>query len=262
MRIALMTLTQLVAGGDESQQSAMVEAGLPRIVRIRSAQAWSDEDIPGLLESLDESLNTSVAVLSSFDKYRQEVLTGGLEWTPMHTSKAFWQARHRTLDLHACIPMSCLYAFSTARAHGGDYHRGQEMLEEGMFFDRRDCRRVWPSWVTRVQENISAFEDMDFQLLRCLITLLESSDNPIVLAVGCNDLGMFADVHPHGRYIINDLGGKPHVMRHMASQEAEVAKHALVCVQRLMLGKDKLDFLHDKKRGAAANGSSTSAAVA
>lgn len=104
MRIALMTLTQLVASTDESQQSAMVEAGLPRIVRIRSAQAWSDEDIPALLESLDESLNTSVAALSSFEKYRNEVLTGVLDWSPMHTSKAFWQvcpglpaccARHR-----------------------------------------------------------------------------------------------------------------------------------------------------------------------
>eukprot|EP00892_Ulva_mutabilis_P008643 jgi/Ulvmu1/6150/UM028_0006.1 len=201
MRIALMTLTQLVATGEEAQQAAMVDAGLPRIVRIRSAQAWSDEDIPGLLESLDDSLNTSVATLSSFEKYRQEVLTGALDWSPMHTSKAFWQ------------------------------------------------------------ENISAFEEMDFQLLRCLITFLESSEDPTVLAVACNDLGMFADVHPHGRYIVNDLGGKPHVMRHMASQEADVAKHALICVQRLMLGKDKLDFLHDGRRSAT-NGASTSAAVA
>lgn len=112
-----------------------------------------------------------------------------------------------------------------------------------------------------MQENISAFEEMDFQLMRCLITLAESSDDPTVLAVACNDLGMFADVHPHGRYIINDLGGKTHVMRHMASQEPDVAKHALVCVQRLMLGKDKLDFLHGGKRGAT-NGASTSATVA
>lgn len=133
MRIALMTLTQLVASTDESQQSAMVEAGLPRIVRIRSAQAWSDEDIPTLLESLDDSLNTSVAVLSSFEKYRNEVLTGALEWTPMHTSKAFWQVRTTLGALHRCSACSetlshallcCLYtrivqACSTEETHSG-----------------------------------------------------------------------------------------------------------------------------------------------
>lgn len=261
MRIALMTLAQLVASGDESQQSSMVEAGLPRIVRIRSAQAWSDEDIPALLESLDESLNTSVAALSSFEKYRNEVLTGALEWTPMHTSKTFWQvficvcvaALFQDLCLSKIVCFLLLHPFVSAAV---SLPQTNSIVQSNGHLEH--CCSHASAHV--MQENISAFEEMDFQLMRCLITLVESSENPIVLAVACNDLGMFADVHPHGRYIINDLGGKSHVMRHMASQEADVAKHALVCVQRLMLGKDKLDFLSGKR--SAATGASTSATVA
>lgn len=84
----------------------MVEAGLPRIIRIRSAQTWSDEDIPELLETLDESINTSVAAMSSFEKYRTEVLSGSLDWTPMHTNKQFWVVRwpYFCLKLSLCSP--------------------------------------------------------------------------------------------------------------------------------------------------------------
>jgi V-type H+-transporting ATPase subunit H len=93
MRIALMTLTRLAAAGYEKTLAAMVDAGLPRIVRLRSAQAWSDEDVPELLEGLDEALSTSVATLSSIEKYRSEVLSGSLDWTPMHMSRPFWAVR-------------------------------------------------------------------------------------------------------------------------------------------------------------------------
>lgn len=94
-----------------------------------------------------------------------------------------------------------------------------------------------------MQENSAKLEDKDFQLLRVLIKLLENSRDSKVLAIVCNDLGMFADIHAHGRYIINDLNGKTHVMRLMTHADPDVQKHSLLCVQRLMLGRDKLDFL-------------------
>jgi V-type H+-transporting ATPase subunit H len=94
-----------------------------------------------------------------------------------------------------------------------------------------------------MQENIKATEDKDFQIIRCLIKLLETSRDPKVLAVACHDLGIIAETLPQGRFIINNLGGKVPVMAQMANPNPDVSKHALVCVQRLMLSKDKLEFL-------------------
>lgn len=93
MRIALLTLSRLLATGDAAAEGAMLDAGLPRIVRIRSAQSFADEDIPDLLEKLDEALGDRVSELSSFEKYKAEVVAGALDWGPMHTSVQFWQVR-------------------------------------------------------------------------------------------------------------------------------------------------------------------------
>ena len=63
------------------------------------------------------------------------------------------------------------------------------------------------------------------------------------VAVGCCDIGMFITHHAQGRYIVNDLRGKELVMRHMANPDPDVQKQALLCVQKLMLTKEKLEFL-------------------
>ena len=43
-----------------------------------------------MLEELDEALAANIKLLSSWDKYKKEVLSGSLDWTPMHTSDVFW----------------------------------------------------------------------------------------------------------------------------------------------------------------------------
>ena len=42
-----------------------------------------------------------------------------------------------------------------------------------------------------------------------------------------------------GRYIVTDLRGKELVMRLMAHPDSEVQKQALLCIQKVMLTKDK-----------------------
>ena len=54
------------------------------------AQSWEDEDVAAALDALGESLAANIVLLSSWDKYKKEVLSGSLEWTPMHTSAGFW----------------------------------------------------------------------------------------------------------------------------------------------------------------------------
>jgi hypothetical protein len=78
-------------------------------------QSWGDEDIPDMLAFMEERLKVGIQELSSYDKYKKEVLSGCLDWTPMHTSELFWR------------------------------------------------------------QNVQQFEDKDFQILRVLLKLIESS---------------------------------------------------------------------------------------
>ncbi|GMH37353.1 hypothetical protein BSKO_05226 [Bryopsis sp. KO-2023] len=93
------------------------------------------------------------------------------------------------------------------------------------------------------RQNIHKLEEKDFHVLRVLLRLLEVSREVQTLAVGCYDLGQFVTYHPHGRHIVNDLRGKEVVMELMRHSDTEVQKNALLCVQKIMLSKDKLDFL-------------------
>lgn len=68
-----------------------------------------------MLSFLEEKLKESVRLLTNFDLYKREVLSGSLEWSPMHTNEVFWR------------------------------------------------------------ENIDKFEDKDFQVLRMLLKLIETS---------------------------------------------------------------------------------------
>ncbi|PNH07217.1 V-type proton ATPase subunit H [Tetrabaena socialis] len=93
------------------------------------------------------------------------------------------------------------------------------------------------------RENVDKFEERDFQVLRVLLKIIETNRDVKTLAVGCHDLGQFIVNHAQGRYIVNDLRGKELVMRLLSHSDVEVQKQALLCVQKLMLSKDKLDFL-------------------
>ncbi len=53
-------------------------------------QSWEDEDVAAALEWLKEKLAEDIKLLSSWDKYKKEVLSGSLDWSPMHTSEQFW----------------------------------------------------------------------------------------------------------------------------------------------------------------------------
>ena len=50
-------------------------------------QTKEDEELSGALDSLDVSLKENIQLLSSFEKYKKEVLGDSLDWTPMHTSQ-------------------------------------------------------------------------------------------------------------------------------------------------------------------------------
>ncbi|CAL5229877.1 g13289 [Coccomyxa viridis] len=184
VRVALMGLKNLLADPALDVGPEAVEAGLPKVVQQRLLQNWEDEDVGTALEWLKEKLADDIKLLSSWDKYKKEVLSGSLEWSPMHTAEQFW-------------------------------------LENSPKFEERDC-----------------------QVLRVLLKLLETSRESRTLAVGASDLGNFISAHPHGRSIVADLKGKELAMRLMMHPDAEVQKQALLCVQKILLAKDKVAFLN------------------
>lgn len=43
------------------------------------------------LNQLEDGLKDNIKKLSSFEKYKQEVLLGHLDWSPMHKDSIFWR---------------------------------------------------------------------------------------------------------------------------------------------------------------------------
>lgn len=91
VRAALLALKNLLGEGDHpALEFAVVEKGLPKAISTRLEQNWDDEDIPALLEWMDEHLQQGVLALTSFDRYRKELLAGVLTRSPLHDSETFW----------------------------------------------------------------------------------------------------------------------------------------------------------------------------
>uniref|UniRef100_A0A0D3BLF6 Vacuolar proton pump subunit H n=1 Tax=Brassica oleracea var. oleracea TaxID=109376 RepID=A0A0D3BLF6_BRAOL len=177
------TMQRLTEVVKSSTKEKMVDLGLPHIIHSLKTQAWSDEDLLDALIQLEEGLKDKIRKLSSFDKYKQEVLLGHLDWNPMHKEANFWR------------------------------------------------------------ENVTSFEENDFQILRVLLTILDTSSDPRSLAVACYDLSQFIQYHAAGRVIVTDLKAKERVMKLMAHENVEVTKNALLCIQRLLLGAKYASFL-------------------
>ncbi|XP_054808373.1 V-type proton ATPase subunit H-like [Prosopis cineraria] len=181
VRVVALTFKNLLSRGTLGAQ--MVDLQLPQVVQNLKAQAWSDEDLLEALNYLEEGLKDNIKKLSSFDKYKQEVLFGNLDWSPMHKDPIFWR------------------------------------------------------------ENITNFEENDFQILKVLITILDTSGDPRTLAVACFDLSQFINYHSAGRIIVTNLKAKERVMKLMNHENSEVTKNALLCIQRLFLGAKFASFL-------------------
>ncbi|KAM6552230.1 hypothetical protein CsatB_002038 [Cannabis sativa] len=90
--------------------------------------------------------------------------------------------------------------------------------------------------------NIAQFEENNFQILRVLITILDTSCDPRALAVACFDLSQFIKHHIDGRFIVTKLNAKERVMKLLDHKNDEVTKNALVCTQRLLLSPKYANF--------------------
>lgn len=85
------------------------------------------------------------------------------------------------------------------------------------------------------RENAGRLNEKNYELLRTLIHLLETSTDHLVLSVACFDIGEYVRHYARGKHVIEQLGGKQLVMQLLAHEDPNVRYEALLAVQKLMV---------------------------
>jgi len=75
------------------------------------------------------------------------------------------------------------------------------------------------------------------------MVIVRTAKDPETLAVACHDLGEFARLHPVGKQIATNKGAKDKMLELMSNSQREVAREALLCVQKLMLQSNSLNAI-------------------
>ena len=72
------------------------------------------------------------------------------------------------------------------------------------------------------RENAHHLNDKNYELLKILITLLETVKDPLVLSVACFDLGEYVRHYSRGKHVLEQLGGKTMVMTLLSHTDPNV----------------------------------------
>jgi len=89
VRLAIATLRNVM--DKEENNNEMIDSGFVRMLAILTNKKWGDDDIIDDLKALSEALAKNIVVLSSFDMYKKELVSGQLTWSPVHKSEKFWR---------------------------------------------------------------------------------------------------------------------------------------------------------------------------
>ena len=74
----------------------------------------------------------------------------------------------------------------------------------------------------------------DFYMVKKLVKLVASHDEQVA-AIACFDLGEFVRHYPNGRMVAKRLGAKDLVMHMIGHENAELQRHALQCVSKMLV---------------------------
>merc|ERR1712156_1325138 len=85
------------------------------------------------------------------------------------------------------------------------------------------------------RENADRLNEKNYELLKMLIHLLETSKDNLVLSVACYDLGEYVRHYGRGKHVLEQLGGKTLVMSLLGHPDPNVRYEALLAVQKLMV---------------------------
>merc|ERR1712018_708935 len=85
------------------------------------------------------------------------------------------------------------------------------------------------------RENAHKLNDANYELLKILINLLQTSNDPLILSVACFDLGEYVRHYQRGKHVLEQLHGKTIVMSLLGHADHNVRYEALLAVQKLMV---------------------------
>lgn len=85
------------------------------------------------------------------------------------------------------------------------------------------------------RENAEKFNDHNYELLKVIVHLMETSKDPLVLSVASHDIGEYVRHYPRGKQVIEKLGGKQLVMAYLLHEDPNVRYQALLAVQKIMV---------------------------
>lgn len=85
------------------------------------------------------------------------------------------------------------------------------------------------------KENAIHFEENNYAVLEALGRIILETPHDTTLAVTCHDLGEVVRYHPTGRNLLTLPSMAGVVMELMSASQAEVAKEALLCTQKIMV---------------------------
>jgi len=91
-RVGLAMLRNL--SGKAEYDEAMIHAGFWKLIVQFSVKRWGDEDIVNDVHFLLERMESKMIDMTTFDRYKQELLSGQLEWSPAHKSEKFWKENY------------------------------------------------------------------------------------------------------------------------------------------------------------------------
>ena len=87
-RIILLALTNLIK--IDWYVRLLIQNDYTRIIPVLLTRQFSDDDILGLLQNIDDAVQKMVTETSSMQSYLDELKIGKLKWSPMHRSESFW----------------------------------------------------------------------------------------------------------------------------------------------------------------------------
>ncbi|KAL8578409.1 hypothetical protein ACOMHN_014908 [Nucella lapillus] len=85
------------------------------------------------------------------------------------------------------------------------------------------------------RENAAHLNDKNYELLRILVRLLETSRDALVLSVAAHDIGEYVRYYPRGKNILEQLGAKQRIMHYLTHEDPNVRYESLLALQKLMV---------------------------